>query len=53
VSFTNVVVVNSTTITATMKVSATAPSGSDLSVTVTNDAAAGYGKVTSGVLNIT
>ena len=53
VTFTNVVVVNSTTITATMKVTSSAPTGSHLSVTVTNDAAAGYGKVMSGILTIT
>ena len=52
VTFTKVVVTSSTTITATMKVSATAPTGSNLSVTVTNDAAAGYGKVTGNILTI-
>jgi hypothetical protein len=53
VTFTNIVVTSSTTITATMKVTATAPKGSDLTVTVTNDAASGYGKATSDLLNIT
>ena len=53
VTFSSVVVVNSTTITATMKVSATATTGSNLGVTVTNDAAAGYGKATAGLLSIT
>ena len=53
VTFSKVVVVNSTTITATMKVSATATPGTNLAVTVTNNAAAGYGKATGNVLSIT
>jgi hypothetical protein len=53
VTFSNVIVVNSTTLAATMKVSATATTGTNLSVTVTNDAVGGYGKVTAGVLTIT
>jgi hypothetical protein len=53
VTFSNVVVVNSTTITAKMKVATTAATGTGLDVTVTNNAAAGYGKATNGVLTIT
>jgi hypothetical protein len=53
VTFTNVAVVNSTTITATMTVSPTATTGSNLAVTVKNNAAAGYGKVTASTLSIT
>ena len=53
VKFTKLVVVNSTTITATMTVSATAPTGTDLPVTVTNNATAGYGKVTAHIFSIT
>jgi hypothetical protein len=45
--------VNSTTVTATMTVSGRATLGSNLGVTVTNNATAGYGKVTKGVLAIT
>jgi hypothetical protein len=52
-TFSKVTIVNSTTITAKMKVSATATTGTDLGVTVTNDASAGYGKVTGDVLTIT
>jgi hypothetical protein len=53
VTFTQVTVVNSTTITATMKVSATAPTGTNLAVTVTNNAAAGYGHDTGKILTVT
>jgi hypothetical protein len=48
-----VVTITSTTITATMTVSSTATTGSSRGITVTNNAAAGYGKVTAGVLSIT
>jgi alpha-tubulin suppressor-like RCC1 family protein len=53
VSFSKVTVVNSTTITAIMKVASTTSTGTGLDVSVTNDATAGYGKVTAGVLTIT
>jgi putative Ig domain-containing protein len=53
VTFTNVTVVNPNTITATMNVSSSAPTGSKLPVTVTNNAAAGYGQVRSDVLSVT
>jgi hypothetical protein len=53
VSFSKVTVVNSTTITATVKIAATASTGSGLDVSVTNDASAGYGKGTGAVLSIT
>jgi hypothetical protein len=53
VAFSKVVVVNSTTITATMTVSATATTGSNLTVTVTNNATAGNGKASKGVLTVT
>ena len=53
VTFSMVNVVNSSTITATMKVSGSATTGSDLSVSATNDTAAGYGKASAGVLTIT
>ncbi len=53
VTFTNVVVVNATTINATATVSATATVGTNLAVTVTNNAAAGYGKATADLLTIT
>jgi hypothetical protein len=53
VTFTNVTVVNSTTITATMKITATAPTGNSLAVTVANNAAGGYGKAVGSVLTIT
>ncbi len=53
VKFSSVTVVVSTKITATMKVSATATSGSPLPITVTNGAAGGYGAVTSALLTIT
>jgi hypothetical protein len=36
-----------------MTVSATAPSGGNLAVTVANDAAGGYGKATADLLTIT
>jgi hypothetical protein len=53
VTFSTVVVVNATTITASMKVAATATPGTNLAVTITNTAAAGYGKATGNVLSIT
>jgi hypothetical protein len=53
VTFSSVVVDHSTTITATMKVAATTATGTKLKVTVTNDASAGYGKASKGVLKIT
>jgi hypothetical protein len=53
VTFSKVKFVNSTTITATMTVSSTATTGTNLGVTVTNNATAGYGKATKGVLTIT
>jgi hypothetical protein len=53
VTFTNIVVVNSTTITATMTISAKAAVGTNLPITVTNSSAGGYGKATGDVLTIT
>ena len=53
VTFSGMDVINSQTIRGTMTVSSTAPRGTKLSVTVTNNPAGGYGKVTSGVLSIT
>lgn len=53
VTFTKITVVNPTTITATMKIAATAPTGTGLKVTVTNNAQGGYGKATGDVLTIT
>jgi hypothetical protein len=53
VTFTKITVVNATTITATMKIAATAHTGTGLAVTVTNNAAAGYRKATKTVLTIT
>jgi hypothetical protein len=53
VGFSSVVVVDATTITANMTVAATATPGTNLPVTVTNDAAAGHGKVTANVVTIT
>jgi hypothetical protein len=53
VTFANVQVVNSSTITATMQTSATAPTGTNLPVAVTNDAAAGYGTAIGNVLTVT
>ncbi len=53
VTFSKIVVVSSTTITAKMKVATTTSTGTNLGVTVTNDANAGYGKVTGDVLTIT
>ena len=52
VTFKHVTAVNSTTITASMKVDATAPTGAGLPITVTN-AAAGGGKATGAILSIT
>ena len=52
-TFTNVVVVNATTITAIATVSSTATVGTNLAVTVTNNAAAGYGKARADLLTIT
>jgi phosphoglycerate-specific signal transduction histidine kinase len=43
---------SATTVTATMKVSAKASTGTNLAVTVQNSGAAGAGKVTSKLLNI-
>jgi hypothetical protein len=53
VTFTKISVVNATTITATMKIAATAHTGTDLKVTVTNNAAGGYAKATGAVLTVT
>lgn len=53
VTFSTLTAVNSTTIIATMTVSAAATIGTSLPVTVSNDAAAGYGKATARVLTIT
>ena len=53
VSFTSIIVVNPTTITATMKVASTASTGTSLPVTVTNNATGGYGRVTAKLLTIT
>jgi hypothetical protein len=53
VTFTNVVVVNATTITATATVSSTATVGTHQAVTITNNAAAGYGKATAKILTVT
>jgi hypothetical protein len=53
VTFTGVDVVGPTSITATMTVSATAPTGAGLAVTVANNAAGGYGKATANLLTIT
>jgi alpha-tubulin suppressor-like RCC1 family protein len=52
-SFTSVVIVSSTTITAKLTVSATAAAGTSLPVTVTDSAAAGYGKAKANLLTIT
>ena len=52
-TFTNVVVVNATTITAIATVSSTATVGTNLAVTVTNNAAARYGKAHADLLTIT
>jgi flagellar basal body rod protein FlgF len=52
-TFTNVVVVNSTTMTALLTVSATATLGTKLPVTVANNATAGYGMATAKLLTIT
>jgi hypothetical protein len=53
VTFTNIVVVNSTTITVTMKAAATAPAGTNLPITVTDSAAGGYATATGDALTIT
>jgi hypothetical protein len=53
VTFSSVKVVNSTTITATMTVSATAPTGTNLPVTEKNSGTAGYGTATGDVLTVT
>jgi polyvinyl alcohol dehydrogenase (cytochrome) len=53
VTFSACTVVGSTTITATMTVSATVAPGSALPVTVTNDAAAGHGTVLAMLLTVT
>ena len=53
VTFTNIHVVSTTTITATMTVSDSAPTGTDLAISVTNNAAAGYGKAKDDVLTVT
>jgi hypothetical protein len=52
VSFSNVIVVNSTTITATLKVAATATTGSGLPIAVSNNSTAGYGRAAAGLLTI-
>jgi hypothetical protein len=53
VTFSNITVVNSTTITATMKVASAAPLGSNLGVKAINPAAGGYGTATANVLTVT
>jgi IPT/TIG domain len=53
VTFSTVVVVSATKITATMTVASTAPTGSALPITVKNDATNGYGKGTTNLLTIT
>jgi hypothetical protein len=53
VSFGKAVVVDATTITAKATVSSAATVGTGLAVTVTNDAAAGYGTATAKLLTIT
>ena len=53
VTFTKIVVVNSTTITVSIKAAATAPAGTNLAVTVTDSAAGGYATATGDVLTIT
>jgi hypothetical protein len=53
VSFSSVTVVSSTSITATLKVGATAVPGTGLSITVTNSAGAGSGRGIGKVLTIT
>jgi hypothetical protein len=52
VIFSDLEIVSSSTMTATMKVSSTAPTGTDLPVTVCNSARNGYGRVTENVLTI-
>jgi hypothetical protein len=53
VTFSKIVIVNSTTITASMKVASTATAGSNLAITMTNSEAAGFGKAVGDVLTIT
>ncbi|MBA2388946.1 MAG: hypothetical protein H0V67_01710 [Geodermatophilaceae bacterium] len=53
VTFTTVSVVNSSTITARMAVSATRPTGTNLVITVINPVAGGYGEGTCRCLSIT
>jgi len=53
VGFGSVVVVNSTTITAVMRVSATAPTGTGLPITVVNDDADGHGRAVGDLLTLT
>ena len=53
VSFSQVTVENATTVTATIRVAATAPAGTNLAVKLTNNAASGYGKATGKLLTIT
>jgi hypothetical protein len=53
ITFSAVSVINSTTITATMTVSATVLAGTNLPVTVSNNAAGGYGKAIGDLLTIT
>jgi len=53
VTFTSVAVVSPTTITATMRVSATAATGTALKVTVVNTVAAGNGRAIGDLLTIT
>lgn len=53
VRFSNVVVVNSTTITAVISVHPTRGRGVDLPITVVNPAAAGWGQGTGMCLGIT
>lgn len=53
VSFANVRVVNSTTLTATMTVSDTRSKASEIPITVVNGAGGGYGSVTCSCLTVT
>jgi hypothetical protein len=53
VTYSGLTVVSATKITATMKVSGTAPTGLNLPITVTNTSTAGAGKGIGNVLTIT
>jgi hypothetical protein len=52
VTFTNIKVVSSTKITATMTVATTTLPGTDLAITVKNKSTAGYGKATAKLLTV-